>query len=87
MRLIDADKLIELLNKKYGDDENVNEAVFYLVGVISGMSTVYADDVVRCKDCKHFKKTFGWNALEYTECDHFDCGIAENDFCSWGVKK
>lgn len=88
MRLIDADKLVALLNKKYGDDENVNESVLYLVGAISGMPTVYADDVVRCEDCR-------WaTAVEHEfvqgadiHCQKHNCFTNHDSYCSSGERR
>ena len=42
------------------------------------------EPVVRCKDCRYFHK-YGFK-LEYTECTHFDCDIAEDGFCAWGER-
>ena len=53
MRLIDADRLIALLNKKYGGDD-INESVLYLVGVISGAPTV---DAVSLEDYRSMEQT------------------------------
>ncbi|MBR2681631.1 MAG: hypothetical protein IKE23_12970 [Exiguobacterium sp.] len=87
MRLIDADKLIALLNKKYGGDENINESVLYLVGAISGATTVDAEPVVRCKDCKHrdpedHKCDSG--ALERAGCIF---PVQDDYFCSCGERR
>lgn len=80
MRLIDADTLIALLNKKYGKDENINESVLYLVGAISGATTVDAEPVVRCKDCKW------WNGKKET-CIEIGGLWRSLDFCSWGERR
>lgn len=76
-RLIDADKLIELLNKKYSGDENINESVLYLVGAISGAPTVDAVEVVRCGECRYYRNG-GCLTGRYD--------LKNNDFCSWGEK-
>ena len=85
MRLIDADKLIALLNKKYGGDENINESVLYLVGAISGASTVDAESVrhghwviergetvMHCNSCGWAYEYYGGLEEEWNFCPH--CG-------------
>ena len=40
-------------------------------------------EVVRCKDCKHYRDSF-----PYDICDVFDeMATDEDDFCSYGVRK
>lgn len=52
MRLIDADKLLEVLNKNSVPfNANVNDAILTA-------PTVDAVEVVRCKDCKEYKYCF-----------------------------
>lgn len=77
MRLIDADNLVALLNKKYGDDD-INESVLYLVGAISGASTVDAVSVVRCKDCEY---------KDGDVCEYSAVYVHPNGFCNWGRRR
>lgn len=42
-------------------------------------------EIIRCKDCKWFRKKYGWNCNEYTVCGisptHYPIR-REDDFCS-----
>lgn len=42
--------------------------------------TVDAVEVVRCRDCKHWDKDFGW-------CDKKRIHMVSDDFCSYGERK
>lgn len=44
-RLIDADELIQVLDHKYGGEENVDDSVFYLIGAIIGAPTIDAEPI------------------------------------------
>ncbi len=87
MRLIDADKLVALLNKKYGDDENINESVLYLVGAISGATTVDAVEVVRCKDCAYWGTKVVYANGERADCLNFNFVTPCDFFCKWGERR
>lgn len=91
MRLIDADVALRHKRKMSGADfggEFWDEAV--LVSDIINASPVDAVEVVRCKDCKHYrpqKKSAHWeNRADY-------CGrivtikVQPYDFCSYGERK
>lgn len=42
-------------------------------------------EIIRCKDCKWFRKDFGWNGIEYTVCELSPTYYPirrEEDFCS-----
>ena len=41
--------------------------------------TVYAVEVVRCKDCKQYN--------EHRYCNYFAQTVLDNDFCSYGERK
>lgn len=49
-----------------------------------------AQPVIRCKDCKWFRKEYGWNCIEYTVCvvspTHHPIR-REEDFCSYAERK
>lgn len=42
---------------------------------------------VRCKDCKYWEKSFGYNCKEYWDCKLGLKDTEADDFCSRGVKK
>ena len=83
MRLIDADALIDEANSDgaygYVDAKQISEA-----------PTIGAVEVVRCKDCKHYKpqkKSAHWeNRANY--CNRVvTIKMQPNDFCSYGKRK
>ena len=83
-RLIDANALISYM------DECSKESRFrvyygYAKSFIDDAPTVDAVPVVRCKDCKHFKR----NLENDTYCSSVN-GLTdpqEDDFCSYGERK
>lgn len=44
-------------------------------------------EVVRCKDCEHFKAYSDPLKGFYGQCLVRECNIGETDFCSYGVRK
>ena len=64
-RLIDANALLE------------EQRIMYHYSRIENAPTVDAVEVVRCKDCKHYKigLCYGWHCVE------------EDDFCSYGERR
>ena len=83
MRLIDADALMEKANSDgtygYVDAKQISEA-----------PTIGAVEVVRCKDCKHYKpqkKSAHWeNRANY--CNRVvTIKVQPDDFCSYGEQK
>lgn len=84
MRLIDADAV--KFNFQYGYDDNGILLVPYRDAkkLIEAAKTVDAVEVVRCKDCKHYKP------------DEYECGcdfagglpyVKADDFCSYGERR
>ena len=54
--------------------------------IISNVSTVDAPEVVRCKDCKFFRR-YGFR-LEYADCIKFDFYYTTEDgYCAWGERR
>lgn len=49
-------------------------------------SDVDVVEVVRCKDCKWYKRRFPWNAAS-TECSYLEAPMDDNDYCSWGERR
>ena len=83
MRLIDADKLIEVLNKKSVPfNANVNDAILTA-------PTVDAVEVVRCKDCKYRDKCHKNISIREYDKD-IECNYAKFEkltYCSFGERK
>lgn len=44
-------------------------------------------EVVRCKDCEHYKAYSDPLEGFYGQCLVRECDIGENDFCSYGIRK
>ena len=95
MRTIDADKLVDML---YDNEFAALCPLDEVSGVIDACPTVDAVQVVRCKDCKHFKdygKTSlridgknikaGWchRRARYDE----EYRMPPDGFCSYGERK
>ena len=86
MRLIDADALIE---------EALTEGAYGYVDAlqIANAPTVDAVEVVRCKDCKHWKPSGSkagnsFSDMEYIGgCEFTNYYRRESDFCSYGERK
>ena len=97
MRLIDADSLLP--NRVfYVNTNDPLTSLDELLNRITNAPTIDAEQVVRCKDCKHWHEETGW-------CIHHSCFIdsdgaachpwesanwkmfEENDFCSYGERK
>ena len=85
MRLIDADKLLEIYKKWIPqllskEDEGDRRGVETCIMVLEDMQTVDAVPVVRCRECKYHNKptcpmrlSFNWTK--------------DDDFCSYGERK
>ena len=81
MRLIDVDKLLEVLNKKSVPfNANVNDAILTA-------PTVDAVEVVRCKDCKYSKHLKQYPKVNTWKCTLTDVVNRADDFCSYGERK
>lgn len=78
MRLIDANKLVDML---YDNEFATLCPLDEVSGVVDACPTVDAVVVTRCKDCKHYRQP--------SDCDLFD-GLVESSpeaFCSYGKPK
>ncbi|MBR2825811.1 MAG: hypothetical protein IKE51_06070 [Solobacterium sp.] len=95
MRLIDAGALVEFLLKEIieCDKEYDEKSDHIILGAgqeaelirdkVKEMPTV---DIVRCKDCKYWKKCIDEDYCSYWE-EYCWIPAMEDDFCSRGVKK
>ena len=90
MRLIDADKLVDML---YDNEFASLCPLDEVSGVIDACPTVDAVPVVRCKDCKSCRKLNRKDRIEeaYAEgvlwCKNQSDGVWPDDFCSYGERK
>ena len=89
MRLIDADKLVKIMQKQIlisNDDMEVgfNWGIDHAIILVSSSSTVDAVPVVRCKDCKYFE-----DCETYCLCTNPEKGwhTKEDNYCESGERK
>ena len=83
MRLIDADRAIEIVHDQGIAHPNEYHLTNYATLILREAPTVDAVEVVRCEDCKYlmFSDCYG-------ECGEGHMGIVSpDDFCSYGKKK
>lgn len=88
MRMIDADKLVDML---YDNEFAVLCPLDEVSGVVDACPTVDAVPVVRCKECKWFADN---NDGEWYGCQMFQVvritpedAPKPDDFCSYGERK
>ena len=79
MRLIDADKLIKHIEVEYQKFDSVYDT-YEVLKDIKNEPTIDAVPVVRCKDCKYYRKN-------RFVCDLTKYASTEDDFCSWAERK
>ncbi len=94
-RSIDADKLLEIYKKwvpqlSSKEDEGDRRGVETCIAVLEDMPTMDAVEVVRCRDCKHYKpqkKSAHWeHRANY--CNRVvTIKTQPDDFCSHGERK
>ena len=90
MRLIDADRAIEIVRDQGIAHPNAYHLTNYATLILREAPTVDAVEVVRCKDCKHYKpqeKSAHWeNRANY--CNRIvTIKVQPDDFCSYGERK
>ena len=92
MRLIDADKLLEIYKKWIPEllskeDEGDRRGVETCIMVLEDMQTVDAVPVVRCRECKYRGTD---DCIFHTKGEPADEELLlklDNDFCSYGERK
>jgi hypothetical protein len=86
MRLIDAEKLVDML---YDNEFAVLCPLDEVSGVVDACPTVDAVPVVRCKDCKYSCKDGNGRSCEgyWYELSEYDVTVKDDDFCSYGEGK
>ena len=91
MRLIDADEFDVISYKEtVGYADCFDSGALYALELIDAAPEIDAVEVVRCKDCKHYKpqkKTAHWeNRANY--CNRIvTIKVQPDDFCSYGERK
>ena len=85
MRLIDADRALEIVRDQGIAHPNAYHLTNYATLILREAPTVDAVEVVRCAQCKHFKR----NLENDTYCSSVN-GLTdpqEDDFCSYGERR
>lgn len=85
-RLIDTDALIRTLDQRDKKNSAYNLIMSVIIGIIERQPTLDAEEVVRCKNCKHYeihKPKF----LENCERNGYLIPMKPDDFCSYGERK
>ena len=67
MRLIDADRAIEIVRDKGIAHPNAYHLTNYTTLILQEAPTVDAVEIVRCKDCKYFKTRLCENEDNYDD--------------------
>ena len=92
-RLIDADACLHDMCKRCNIENEgcpCEPADCFIYNVLENQTTVDAVEVVRCKDCKHYKtqkKSAHWNNSTPYCCRCTVVKVNPNDFCSYGERK
>ena len=77
MRLIDADRAIEIVRDKGIAHPNAYHLTNYTTLILQEAPTVDAVEIVRCKDCKYFKARLCENEDNY---DDWFCADGERKY-------
>ena len=86
MRLIDADRAIEIVRDKGIAHPNAYHLTNYTTLILQEAPTVDAVEIVRCKDCKHYE-IHKPKVLENCERNGYIIPMKPDDFCSYGERK
>lgn len=100
MRLIDADRALEIVRDQGITHPNAYHLTNYATLILREAPTVDAVEVLRCRDCKYWGDEDGKlqrsDGLLYARCKvhnylidgrHTGWCPTENDFCSYGERK
>lgn len=95
-RYIDADALHNLFREwfeSYDWDENEIEkhTIATAIRTVDAQPTADVVEVVRCKDCKHYKKNISCVGGLYNGCSEWlnegnEIEVREDDYCSFGER-
>ena len=86
MRLIDADRSMEIVHNQGIAHPNAYHLTNYATLILREAPTVDAVEVVRCRDCKHYE-IHKPKVLENCERNGYIIPMKPNDFCSYGERK
>ena len=84
MRLIDADRALEIVRNQGIAHPNAYHLTNYATLILREAPTVDAVEVVRCRECKYHEDT---NVAGFKHCCLIGKTVRYNDFCSYGERK
>ena len=84
MRLIDADRALEIVRDQGIAHPNAYHLTNYAMLILREAPTVDAVEVVRCRECKYHEDT---SVTEFKHCCLISKTVRYNDFCSYGERK
>lgn len=84
MRLIDADRALEIVRDQGIAHPNAYHLTNYAMLILREAPTVDAVEVTRCRECKYHEDT---SVTEYEHCCLIGKTVRYNDFCSYGERK
>lgn len=66
----------------------IREYIYFVDDNPNGTSGMTEEEVVRCKDCKHYNEwQNGTGSCQRSESSSFWFGVDFNDFCSFGERR
>lgn len=86
MRLIDADRAIEIVRNQGIAHPNAYHLTNYATLILREAPTMNAVEVVRCRDCKYYE-IHKPKVLENCERNGYIIPMKPDDFCSYGERK
>ena len=84
MRLIDADRALEIVRRQGVAHPNAYHLTNYATLILREAPTVDAVEVVRCRECKYHEDT---HVTGFEHCCLYDLTMRHNDFCSYGKRE
>ena len=87
MRLIDADRALEIVRDQGIAHPNAYHLTNYATLILREAPTVDAVEVVRCRECKHRGTDYCIFHIKGEPADEELLRKLDNDFCSYGERK
>ena len=84
MRLIDADRAMEIVRDQGIAHPNAYHLTNYAMLILREAPTVDAVPVVRCRECKYHEDT---HVTGFEHCCLYGLTMRYNDFCSYGKRE
>ena len=88
MRLIDADRALEIVRDQGIAHPNAYQLTNYATLILREVPTIDAVPVVRCKDCVNGTVFVNKQGAEYVDCVLDDYSVRKpTDYCSYGKRE